>query len=63
MICSLKMKHYATQLNYRVATAVISTEIKEDKQKVQAVKKLIQQLPVANQDTMKHLFSHLLRYI
>lgn len=37
----------------------VLTEIKEPKQKVEAVKKLIQQLPKPNHDTMKLLFSHL----
>lgn len=36
-------------------------EIKESKLKVQAVKKLIQELPKPNRDTMKLLFSHLHR--
>ncbi|CAI5657022.1 rho GTPase-activating protein 15 [Oreochromis niloticus] len=38
---------------------VEAIKIKEPKQKVQAVKKLIQQLPKPNHDTMKLLFSHL----
>lgn len=41
---------------------ILSTEIKEDQQKVLVVKKLVQQLPRPNQDTMKVLFNHLLRY-
>lgn len=41
---------------------MLATEIKDDDQKVLAVKKLVQQLPRPNQDTMKVLFSHLLRY-
>lgn len=39
------------------------TGIKEGSQKVQAVKKLIQNLPKPNHDTMKLLFSHLHRYV
>lgn len=39
--------------------SLLSTEIKDPKQKVQAVKKLIEQLPKPNHDTMKLLFSHL----
>ncbi|XP_054908769.1 rho GTPase-activating protein 15 [Poeciliopsis prolifica] len=38
---------------------VEAVKIKETKQKTQAVKKLIQQLPKPNHDTMKLLFSHL----
>lgn len=38
------------------------SEITETKQKIQTVKKLIQQLPKPNHDTMKLLFSHLHRY-
>ncbi|XP_063354528.1 rho GTPase-activating protein 15 isoform X2 [Pelmatolapia mariae] len=38
---------------------VEAIKIKEPKQKVQAMKKLIQQLPKPNHDTMKLLFSHL----
>ncbi|XP_069010543.1 rho GTPase-activating protein 15 [Embiotoca jacksoni] len=38
-------------------------KIKESEHKVQAVKKLMQQLPKANHDTMKLLFSHLLRVL
>lgn len=37
------------------------TEMKDSKCKLQRVKKLIQELPKPNQDTMKVLFSHLLR--
>ncbi|XP_070832130.1 rho GTPase-activating protein 15 [Chaetodon trifascialis] len=39
------------------------TKIKESKDKVHAVKKLIQELPKPNQDTMKLLFSHLQRVL
>ena len=46
-----------------VLLSFLQTEIKDSKPKVQAVKKLIQELPKPNQDTMKVLFSHLLRYI
>ncbi|KAF3694306.1 Rho GTPase-activating protein 15 ArhGAP15 Rho-type GTPase-activating protein 15 [Channa argus] len=42
---------------------VEAVKIKESKQKMQAVKKLIQQLPKPNQDTMKLLFSHLHRLL
>nr|XP_046259613.1 rho GTPase-activating protein 15 [Scatophagus argus] len=42
---------------------VEAIKIKESKQKVQAVKKLVQELPKPNQDTMKQLFSHLLRVL
>lgn len=42
---------------------ILSTGIKEEQQKVLVVKKLIEQLPRPNQDTMKVLFRHLLRYI
>ncbi|XP_015240207.1 PREDICTED: rho GTPase-activating protein 15 [Cyprinodon variegatus] len=38
---------------------VETVKIKESKQKIQAVKKLIHQLPKPNHDTMKVLFSHL----
>ncbi|XP_037542177.1 rho GTPase-activating protein 15 [Nematolebias whitei] len=38
-------------------------KIKESKQKIQALKKLIQQLPKPNHDTMKLLFSHLQRVL
>ncbi|XP_029282414.1 rho GTPase-activating protein 15 [Cottoperca gobio] len=38
---------------------VEAVKIKESKHKVQAVKKLIQELPKPNQDTMKLLFKHL----
>lgn len=56
--------HYRTKLKHltTVSTANLSTGIKEDQQKIQAVKKLVQQLPPPNLDTMKVLFSHLLRY-
>lgn len=39
----------------------LSTEIKDSKCKLQTVKKLIQELPKPNQETVKVLFSHLLR--
>lgn len=39
----------------------LCTEMKESKCKLQRMKKLIQELPKPNQDTMKVLFSHLLR--
>ena len=39
------------------------TETKDPRQKVQAVKKLIQQLPQPNLDTMKFLFRHLQKYV
>ncbi|KAG7234334.1 hypothetical protein INR49_004905, partial [Caranx melampygus] len=42
---------------------VEAIKIKESKQKIQAVKKLIQDLPKPNQDTMKLLFSHLHRVL
>ncbi|XP_054451914.1 rho GTPase-activating protein 15-like [Anoplopoma fimbria] len=42
---------------------VEAVKIKESKLKVQAVKKLIQELPKPNQDTMKLLFSHLHRVL
>ncbi|XP_063743954.1 rho GTPase-activating protein 15 isoform X3 [Eleginops maclovinus] len=42
---------------------VVDQEIKEPGQKVQAVKKLIQDLPKPNQDTMKLLFTHLHRVL
>ncbi|XP_042283126.1 rho GTPase-activating protein 15 isoform X2 [Thunnus maccoyii] len=42
---------------------VEAVKIKDQKQKVQAVKKLVQQLPKPNQDTMKLLFSHLHRVL
>ncbi|XP_075886555.1 rho GTPase-activating protein 15-like [Nelusetta ayraudi] len=42
---------------------VETLRIKEDQQKIQAVKKLVQQLPPPNLDTMKVLFSHLLRVL
>ncbi|KAM6955988.1 rho GTPase-activating protein 15 [Lycodopsis pacificus] len=42
---------------------VEAVKIKESKLKVQAVKKLIQELPKPNKDTMKLLFSHLLRVL
>uniref|UniRef100_A0AAQ5YH51 Rho GTPase-activating protein 15 n=1 Tax=Amphiprion ocellaris TaxID=80972 RepID=A0AAQ5YH51_AMPOC len=42
---------------------VEAVKIKESKQKIQAVKKLIQQLPKPNQETMKLLFSHLHRVL
>ncbi|KAM4731307.1 rho GTPase-activating protein 15 [Anableps anableps] len=42
---------------------VEAVKIKEAKQKTQAVKKLIQQLPKPNHDTMKLLFSHLQRVL
>lgn len=49
---------------YWSPSAVVSlTGIKEGSQKVQAVKKLIQNLPKPNHDTMKLLFSHLHRYV
>ncbi|XP_017296370.1 rho GTPase-activating protein 15 isoform X1 [Kryptolebias marmoratus] len=38
-------------------------QLKESKQKIQEVKKLIQQLPKPNHDTMKMLFSHLQRVL
>ncbi|KAM9851065.1 rho GTPase-activating protein 15 isoform 2-T2 [Aulostomus maculatus] len=42
---------------------VDAIKIKDPKLKVQAMKKLIEQLPKANQDTMKLLFSHLQRVL
>ncbi|KAI9534599.1 hypothetical protein NQZ68_012832 [Dissostichus eleginoides] len=42
---------------------VEAVKIKDSRQKVQAVKKLIQDLPRPNQDTMKLLFSHLHRVL
>lgn len=58
-----KVKNVSTSIrNLKVKLMLLSfvlTEIKEPKQKVQAVKKLIQQLPKPNHDTMKLLFSHL----
>lgn len=39
----------------------LCTEMKDSKCKLQRMKKLIQELPKPNQDTMKVLFSHLLR--
>lgn len=42
---------------------VEAVKIKETKLKVQAVRKLIQELPRPNQDTMKLLFSHLHRVL
>ncbi|XP_067458863.1 rho GTPase-activating protein 15 isoform X2 [Thunnus thynnus] len=42
---------------------VEAVKIKDQKQKIQAVKKLVQQLPKPNQDTMKLLFSHLHRVL
>ncbi|CAJ1078521.1 rho GTPase-activating protein 15 isoform X2 [Xyrichtys novacula] len=42
---------------------VDAIKIKESKQKVQAVKKLILELPKPNKDTMKLLFSHLHRVL
>ncbi|KAK5889767.1 hypothetical protein CesoFtcFv8_013354 [Champsocephalus esox] len=42
---------------------VEAIKIKDSRQKVQAVKKLIQDLPRPNQDTMKLLFSHLHRVL
>ncbi|KAK2840499.1 hypothetical protein Q5P01_014239 [Channa striata] len=42
---------------------VEAVKIKDSKQKTQAVKKLIQQLPKPNQDTIKLLFSHLHRLL
>ncbi|XP_008284173.1 rho GTPase-activating protein 15 isoform X2 [Stegastes partitus] len=42
---------------------VEAVKIKETKNKVQAVKKLIQQLPKPNQETMRLLFSHLHRVL
>uniref|UniRef100_UPI0037E6FB24 rho GTPase-activating protein 15 isoform X2 n=1 Tax=Semicossyphus pulcher TaxID=241346 RepID=UPI0037E6FB24 len=42
---------------------VEAVKIKESKHKVQAVKKLIQELPKPNKDTMKLLFSHLHRVL
>lgn len=42
---------------------VEAVKIKESRQKIQAVKKLIQQLPKPNQETMKLLFSHLHRVL
>uniref|UniRef100_A0A673ATM3 Rho GTPase-activating protein 15 n=1 Tax=Sphaeramia orbicularis TaxID=375764 RepID=A0A673ATM3_9TELE len=42
---------------------VEAIKIKDPKQKVHAVKKLVQQLPKPNRDTMKLLFNHLHRYI
>ncbi|XP_075968323.1 rho GTPase-activating protein 15 [Anarhichas minor] len=42
---------------------VEAVKIKESKLKVQAVKKLIQELPKPNKDTMKLLFSHLHRVL
>ncbi|CAK6974021.1 rho GTPase-activating protein 15 isoform X2 [Scomber scombrus] len=42
---------------------VEAVKIKDQKQKVQAVKELIQKLPKPNHDTMKLLFSHLQRVL
>ncbi|XP_035995501.1 rho GTPase-activating protein 15 [Fundulus heteroclitus] len=42
---------------------VDAVRIKDSRQKTQAVKKLIQQLPKPNHDTMKLLFSHLQRVL
>ncbi|XP_040005189.1 rho GTPase-activating protein 15 [Xiphias gladius] len=42
---------------------VEAIKIKESKHKIEAVKKLIQELPKPNQDTMKLLFSHLYRLL
>ncbi|XP_028447914.1 rho GTPase-activating protein 15 [Perca flavescens] len=42
---------------------VEAVKIKESKHKIQAVKKLIQELPKPNHDTMKLLFSHLHRVL
>ncbi|MEQ2284447.1 hypothetical protein AMECASPLE_021734 [Ameca splendens] len=42
---------------------VEAVKIKESKQKTQAVKKLIQQMPKPNHDTLKLLFSHLQRVL
>ncbi|XP_029942601.1 rho GTPase-activating protein 15-like [Salarias fasciatus] len=42
---------------------VEAIKIQEPQQKVQAVKKLIEQMPKPNQDTMKVLFSHLHRVL
>ncbi|XP_026231786.1 rho GTPase-activating protein 15 [Anabas testudineus] len=42
---------------------VDAVKIKESKHKIQTVKKLIQELPKPNQDTMKLLFSHLHRVL
>uniref|UniRef100_A0A3P8PGV7 Rho-GAP domain-containing protein n=1 Tax=Astatotilapia calliptera TaxID=8154 RepID=A0A3P8PGV7_ASTCA len=59
---ALKMFFRELPENLKVKLMLLSfvlTEIKEPKQKVQAVKKLIQQLPKPNHDTMKLLFSHL----
>ncbi|KAM9346791.1 rho GTPase-activating protein 15 [Symphorus nematophorus] len=42
---------------------VEAIKLKESKHKVQAVKKLIQELPRPNQDTMKLLFTHLHRVL
>ncbi|MEQ2177170.1 Rho GTPase-activating protein 15 [Goodea atripinnis] len=42
---------------------VEAVKIKESKQKTQAVKKLIQQMPKPNQETLKLLFSHLQRVL
>uniref|UniRef100_A0A665X7V3 Rho GTPase-activating protein 15 n=1 Tax=Echeneis naucrates TaxID=173247 RepID=A0A665X7V3_ECHNA len=42
---------------------VEAIKVKESKSKIQAVKKLIQELPKPNQDTMKLLFSHLNRVL
>lgn len=39
----------------------LCTEMKDSKCKLQRMKKLIGELPKPNQDTMKVLFSHLLR--
>ncbi|XP_071770684.1 rho GTPase-activating protein 15 [Centroberyx gerrardi] len=42
---------------------VEAIKTKDPKQKVQAMKKLVQQLPTPNQDTMRLLFSHLQRVL
>ncbi|MED6280921.1 hypothetical protein CHARACLAT_015997 [Characodon lateralis] len=42
---------------------VEAVKIKESKQKTQAVKKLIQQMPKPNHETLKLLFSHLQRVL
>ena len=41
--------------------SLLCAETKDPGQKVQAVKKLIQELPQPNLDTMKLLFAHLQR--
>ncbi|XP_037345101.2 rho GTPase-activating protein 15 [Pungitius pungitius] len=49
---------------FRFFTPFVETvKIKESKLKIQAVKKLIQELPKPNRDTMKLLFSHLHRVL